>query len=220
MTQALYPIWDLLQRLSHWCYPVLILFSWWTAENARMDWHAVSGYCLLMLVLWRIYWGFKGSHYAQFKHFVPSPRTVIDYVRGATGPYLGHNPLGALSVLVLLSLLLVQSVSGLFNTDDLFLEGPLVVFVTDATVAWASAIHEWSWLLLQGFIVLHLLAIAFHQFYKGERLIQNMLFGRWLVRESDVVSSSTLRGLIALVVVVALVVGIGLLIPEPEPTLW
>lgn len=214
----MYPTWDLLQRLVHWCFPVLITFAWWSAENGQMQWHAYSGYALLVLVLWRIVWGFVGSDHAKFKQFVVGIPSVISYLKGARTDRFGHNPLGGWSVMTMLSLLLVQTVSGLFNTDELLLQGPLTVFASDGLIEIASEVHETSWLAIQALVALHIVVVCYHQWVKKDGLITQMGFGSRLTR----VPSRRPRlglGLLALVCVAASVVAIGLVLPEPEP-LW
>src|SRR5690349_24353754 len=101
-------VWDLPTRLVHWLLVLLVPFSWWTAESGRLEWHRWSGYGLLGLVLFRVYWGFFGSSTARFSRFVRGPRAIVAYLRGRLPASVGHNPLGALSVLALLGLLIAQ----------------------------------------------------------------------------------------------------------------
>src|SRR5690349_12806244 len=105
---ALIRVWDIPTRLTHWLIVVLVGLSWWTAETGRLEWHRWSGYALLGLVIFRIYWGFVGSSTARFSSFVRGPRAIAGYLQGRWVATAGHNPLGALSVVALLVLLLVQ----------------------------------------------------------------------------------------------------------------
>ena len=74
--------------------------SWWTGETGRLEWHRWSGYLLLGLIVFRIYWGFFGSSTARFAAFLRGPRAIVDLPARHAGSVLpGHNPLGALSVL-------------------------------------------------------------------------------------------------------------------------
>ena len=124
-------VWDLPTRLVHWLVVLGVALSWWTGETGRLEWHRWSGYGLLGLVAFRIYWGFFGSSTARFRQFLRGPRTVIGYLRGAWPPAPGHNPLGALSVLALLALLATQIVLGLFAVDvDGIESGPLSLYVS------------------------------------------------------------------------------------------
>ena len=68
-------IWDLPIRLFHWLLLAGIILSFVTVKigGNAMSWHALSGYCVLSLIIFRIIWGFVGSYHARFIHFVPSP---------------------------------------------------------------------------------------------------------------------------------------------------
>src|SRR5688572_14073380 len=110
-------VWDVPVRVGHWLMVLAVGTSWWTAETGRMDWHRYAGYSMLALVSFRIYWGFFGSSTARFSQFVRGPRTIVSYLKGRWVAMPGHNPLGALSVVVLLALLLTQVALGLFAVD-------------------------------------------------------------------------------------------------------
>ena len=82
MTETRHPrprvrVWDVPVRLVHWLIVLSVAAAWWTAETGRMEWHQYSGYALLGLVSFRIYWGFFGSSTARFSQFVRGPRTIV-----------------------------------------------------------------------------------------------------------------------------------------------
>ena len=157
------PIWDLPTRLFHWVLAGLVGFSWWTAETHRDDLHIWSGVAVLTLLIFRILWGFVGSSTARFANFVRGPRAVFGYLRGEWKG-IGHNPLGAISVIVLLGLLIVQVCLGLISSDDDGLvEGPLAPLVSSATSEWAVDLHETLFNVLLALIALHLAAILFYR---------------------------------------------------------
>ncbi|MEY3865369.1 MAG: hypothetical protein RL234_860 [Pseudomonadota bacterium] len=104
-----------------------------------MQWHAYCGYIALALVLFRIIWGFLGSWHSRFANFIPTPKRLIAYLRGGMGDSLGHNPLGALSVIALLLAVLIQASTGLFADDDIFFQGPFAKYVSNATVAFLTS---------------------------------------------------------------------------------
>src|SRR5215203_1124433 len=54
-------VWDVPVRLFHWLIVAAIAVSWWSAENRLMNVHRYSGYTLLGLLVFRIYWGIVGS---------------------------------------------------------------------------------------------------------------------------------------------------------------
>lgn len=171
-------VWDGPLRLFHWSLPVLIAFSWWCAESGNLEWHRWSGYTILTLVLFRLVWGFVGSDTARFSQFVRGFRSIGAHLRGAAGPTLGHNPLGALSVVAMLALLLAQTMLGLFAVDiDGIESGPLAVFVSFEQGRIAAEAHHLVFNTLLVLIALHLLAIAFYALVKRENLVGPMITG-------------------------------------------
>ena len=172
------PVWDRPVRVVHWLVALLIPVSWYTAENDIMDWHYRSGIAILGLVLFRLIWGVIGSSTARFVGFVKGPRGVADYLRGRSGHVLGHNPLGALSVVGLLGMLSLQVGLGLFASDEDGLNsGPLSHLVSQETAEAAKDWHELGWKVLLVLIVLHVAAILFYLAVKRRNLVRPMITG-------------------------------------------
>ncbi len=181
-----YRVWDLPLRLFHWSLVVLIAVSIYTGENGgfkEMDYHMLSGYAILTLVLFRITWGFIGTRHARFSDFV-RPTAVIAYTQALFGrgqiseSAPGHNPLGALSIIAILMTLLVQVGTGLFANDDIFLKGPLTHLVEDDVSDDLTTVHYYASRVLYALIGLHLAAVLFYQFVRRESLLVPMLTGR------------------------------------------
>jgi cytochrome b len=180
-------IWDLPVRLTHWSFAFLVPAMWWTAENSQWALHKRFGVTLLGLLVFRLLWGFLGTRTARFASFVKGPQAVIAYLRGNAGAAaakVGHNPLGALSVLALLGVMLVQVSTGLFAGDPY--DGatgplnPLVgVMTADAITEW----HEWFYWVVIGMVALHLAAIAFYAGVRQNDLVGPMISGSKLIRE-------------------------------------
>ncbi len=173
-------VWDLPTRLFHWLLAVLVVVAWVTAGE-QMNIHRYSGYGIIGLLVFRLYWGVFGSSTARFSGFVRGPGAVLTYVRNwRTAPLVaGHNPLGAFSVLLMLGLLIVQVGLGLFAIDVNGLEsGPLAQHITYEAGRRASELHDLNFRFLQAAIVLHLLAIAAYLFGKRRNLITRMITGR------------------------------------------
>lgn len=182
MTKHLTPVWDLPIRLTHWLFAGCVALSWWTAEQRLMDWHRYSGYTMLGLLVFRIYWGIAGSSTARFARFVRGPRAVLDHLRltrEQRARVVGHAPVGSWSVVALLLAMVVQVTLGLFATDVDGLEsGPLSHLVSfDGGRALASA-HELSFNVLIALVALHVVAIGFHLLYDRNDLVTAMLSGR------------------------------------------
>lgn len=175
-------LWDGPVRIVHWLLVILIAFSWWSSED-HLNWHRWSGYAIIGLVLFRIYWGFAGGGAARFASFVKGPKAIAAYAAKigrrdvATTP--GHNPLGAISVLALLAVLLVQVGTGLFVVDiDAFEGGPLSDRVSYDTGRALAEIHELSFRALQALVVLHVGAVLFYAIWKRTNLIGPMITGQ------------------------------------------
>jgi cytochrome b len=175
-------LWDLPTRLTHWGLVALVALSWFTAETDRMVLHRLSGYAVLGLVMFRILWGLVGSSSARFASFVKGPRRTWAYLRtlGRRAPseVLGHNPIGAWSVLAMLLFLAVQAGLGLFAVDVDGLEsGPLSHLVSFEDGRIYAERHEQVFNVLLVLIGLHIVAVAFYLLYKRDNLIGPMVTG-------------------------------------------
>ena len=186
-------VWDFPTRLFHWLLVVSIAFQYISAEilDDAMQWHFYVGYFVLGLILFRFIWGFVGHFYSRFSAFLSSPMATVRYLKGDDSQvYLTHNPAGAWSVVVLLTLVSTQAISGLFITDDIFLDGPYHSAVSSDTADIANWIHHNMINALWVFIAIHLVAVAVYQI-KGHGLIQAMFHGKKLDRQSKVSSEKT-----------------------------
>jgi cytochrome b len=173
-------VWDLPTRLFHWSLVVLVGLSWWSAETHRYDLHFWFGYAVLFLLLFRILWGFVGSSTARFANFVRGPAALFTYFRNRfRWTVAGHTPLGALSVLALLVMLVVIVGTGLVALDeDGLTGGPLAHLVSLATSDWATELHEELFDFLLILIGLHIAAILLYRLALGLNLLGPMITGK------------------------------------------
>ena len=173
------PVWDRPVRIVHWLIVLLVPFSWWAAEEGLMEWHFRSGLTIMGLVIFRLIWGVIGSSTARFSSFVRGPRAIADYICGRRARVLGHNPLGALSVIALIALLSVQVGLGLFSTDEDGLHpGPLSHLVEVETSETLTERHEAMFDILLVFIALHVAAVLFYLLVKRRNLVTPMVTGK------------------------------------------
>lgn len=177
MPNSAKPLWDMPTRIFHWLIVCCLPLAWWSAEEQRFDLHQWTGYTVLVLVSSRIVWGFVGSRHSRFTDFVVGPASVSAYVRGQGSGSAGHNPLGGWSVLALLLLLLMQAVSGLFNSDDILFSGPLYYWADSDVRDAMGVVHDVVFNALLALVGLHLIAILYHQLKLKEKLLQAMLHG-------------------------------------------
>jgi len=182
-------LWDLPVRLVHWSFVIGIGLLWWSAENHRMDLHFKVGLVMLGLVMFRLLWGLVGSSTARFASFVKGPAAIRAYLAGqkagTAAHVVGHNPLGALSVIALIGVLVLQIGLGLFAQDtDAVNSGPLNFLVSYDLAVEISEIHEAVFNVILGLAGLHIAAILYYRFIRHDNLVSPMLTGRRVFAEA------------------------------------
>ncbi len=211
-------LWDLPTRVFHWLLAACVIGAFVTQKvgGNAMTWHGRIGLAVLGLLVFRIVWGFAGSTYARFFHFVRGPAAIMAYVKGQWRG-VGHNPLGALSVLALLTVLSVLAATGLFANDDIAFEGPLYALVGADLSSRLTGIHKFMEPFLIFLVLAHIGAIVYYVRVKKDNLVQPMVTG-W--KDTDAGESAKGGGPIAFIV--ALVIAVvtvwaasGALLPPP-----
>lgn len=183
-TRVTTTVWDLPVRIFHWVLVLLVVSQIITATigGNAMEYHALGGFAILTLVLFRILWGFAGGTHARFSDFLRGPAVVARYagmlIKGTAESHRGHNPLGGWSVVLMLGSLLLQAVTGLFANDDVMMEGPLAKHVSGDASSLFTVIHDINAGILLTLITLHILAVLFYLFRRKQDLIGPMFTGR------------------------------------------
>ena len=180
-------VWDIHTRLFHWLLVLSVaycLISGLSDSMDLMEWHMVSGQLVLGLLVFRVLTGIFGRDYGHFSHLRPSISEAKAYIRRrrqqqAVNSY-GHNPLGKWSVIVMLVVLLVQTLSGLLTTDDMFFEGPWVYMAGEQLAAIGTLMHDVNWKVVAAVIALHIGAILYYRIKLNENLVGAMITGHKL----------------------------------------
>ncbi|HTR07127.1 MAG TPA: cytochrome b/b6 domain-containing protein [Paraburkholderia sp.] len=176
------PVWDLPTRLFHWLTVVLVAAAYVTQRMNWMQSHVRIGETLLALLLFRMLWGCFGSETARFSRFVASPRKALMHLRHLLrrepDTQVGHNAAGGWMVLLLLALLLVETLTGLYDNNDIADEGPLSEIVPAKIANAIADMHAYVWDVLAAAVVLHICAIAVYALVKGHNLLGPMVSGR------------------------------------------
>jgi cytochrome b len=215
-------VWDLPVRITHWLLVVCVAGCWAThyAGVEWFEWHRRLGYGALVLVAFRVVWGFVGTRHARFANFLRGPRAIVAYLRSGRET-TGHNPLGALGVVALLGLLGSQAATGLFANDEIMNAGPFYGWIAPETSNRLTSLHRANsdWLLAM--IALHVLAVGWYSLVRRRALLRAMLTGRKderLVPVAEAISGSRLP--LALVIVAALAGALALGVSAaPEATI-
>ncbi len=185
-------VWDIPTRLFHWALVMTVITGLYLGEFrefSTIELHFYAGYATAALLAFRILWGFTGSKPSRIRALFPSPKRFFKYTatlrkRHPSG-IAGHNPLGALSVLAMITALLFQVITGLFSEDDgLFSEGPLAGYAGGSTVLTMTSLHHTGSRVIMALIGIHILAILFYLLWKRENLIKPMLTGIKLIRRN------------------------------------
>jgi cytochrome b len=232
-------VWDLPLRLFHWLLVLSIAASWYTADQSNKgefieigekffgyaQIHFWVGYWTLGLIIFRVIWGFVGPRHARFSSFIKGPSAVLAYLRSTRSPGyvppVGHNPLGAWSVVVLLAVISAQVFTGLFLVDntEIYL-APYNPAVEAATASKFKAFHVINFDVLLWLVGLHILAVLFYVVVKKQNLIAAMITGRkpaQVVPGDEAIAGSQLLKALVVIAIAALAVWLVLEMAPPLP---
>ncbi len=180
-TKSLVLVWDLPTRVFHWTLVICVLgaFSSIMLFDNYSSWHPKFGIMVLVLVSFRIIWGFFGPFYARFSQFVKLPWNIWKYFlkNKKNKNSAGHNPLGGLSVLFMIGVLGFQAVSGLFITDNILIQGAFYPYVQESISSVFMLIHRKNKWIIIGIIAMHLMAIFFYSYIQNRKIITPMISG-------------------------------------------
>lgn len=163
-------VWDAPVRVFHWLMVLSFLGAYLTSESERWRLvHVSLGYTLGGLVAFRIVWGWMGTRYARFSSFVRGPAAVLRYVRSLFGKtpehHVGHNPAGAVAIVVLLlsSMALVGTGWAIYN---------------DVGGDWLEEVHEVAGNLMLLVVLVHVAGVVLASRLHRENLVRAMWTGK------------------------------------------
>lgn len=181
-------VWDLNVRIFHWSLTSFFVLAY-LLGNEWPALHSHAGYTVILLILFRLLWGFWGSRYARFSQFLPSTRNLLRYLKQlATGNavhFMGHNPAGSAMTVTLLTSITITVISGimLFAMEG---QGPLagtaVMYWNDRLVVDAHHFFSDFTLVL---VFVHVAGVLFTGILKRENLLLSMITGRKTRRDSS-----------------------------------
>lgn len=185
-------VWDMPTRVFHWLMVLSFSGAYLSAESERWRLvHVTLGYTLGGLVAFRIVWGIVGTSYARFSSFVRGPAAVKRYVifmfdavcvtffprsqsvhrqiksivANDSGHYPGHNPAGALAILLLLLLSFGVTLTGWAVYNNL-------------GGRWAENLHELAANGMLLVVMLHIAGVAVASWLHRENLVRAMFDGK------------------------------------------
>ncbi|MCL2714085.1 MAG: cytochrome b/b6 domain-containing protein [Alphaproteobacteria bacterium] len=211
--------WDLPTRMAKWLLVILVGLAFISHRYGDITqvWHQWNGIAILVVILFRLFWGVVGGSTARFTGFLSGPRAMITYasclVRRKPQHFLGHNPLGGWMVIALLVAVAVQALYGLFTTDDNggMASGPLVDRVSEATASTASVWHQNIATVVLILVGLHVAANLLYSLFGRDNLITAMITGRKpeldYVDCEEATAGSVIRALLCLFAAAVVVLG-------------
>lgn len=157
-------VWDLPLRLFHWTLVVAIVVAFLSSEedSALNAWHVLSGWTAAVLIVFRLVWGFIGGEHSRFSDFIRPSRIahhISGLLRGERELSLGHNPLGAVAVVILLALTAVTIWTGAFGGEA------------------AKELHEVTAWVLLAMVAVHVIAVIAMSILERENLARAMVTG-------------------------------------------
>ncbi len=211
-------VWDIPTRLFHWGFAVSIIGAFISGERGAMQAHEYFGLAAFGLLLFRLIWGLIGYETARLKHLLTPPRALLAYIKNVAkrrldAPVNGHNPLGGLAVIALLSVMGVMAVTGLWTGDDILYEAPLTAAGMVPQLAQPMAVwHERLHPLVPLLVLIHIAAIAAHRLWLGEKLVSRMIAGGVAAKKPS--PAQTALGLILLALCLGGALSLSLLTPD------
>jgi cytochrome b len=163
-------VWDAPVRVFHWLLVLSFFGAFVTAESEywRLV-HVTLGYTVGGLVVFRLLWGLVGTRYARFARFVRGPAAVGRYLgallRGRPEHHVGHNPAGALAIVLLLLLSVATVATGWAIYNDI-------------GGHWLEELHEGAANFMLGVVGVHVAGVALASWLHRENLVRAMLNGK------------------------------------------
>lgn len=194
--------WDPVVKLTHWTVVAAVLANGLITEAGSAP-HLWVGYTLAATLVLRLIWGVIGPPEARFSAFPPSPGRALAHIReivaGRRTQHASHNPLGALMVYAIWTVLAVIAVTGVLMVSaprgqERAAVAPVAAVAMldrdgdeseeageggeERAEGPLTEIHEAAVNLLYGLIVLHIAGVVFETRRNGRRVILAMLPGR------------------------------------------
>lgn len=164
-------LWDPLIRLCHWYLAGIFVANYWVNETGE-DWHEWLGYIAVAWLCIRFVWGFIGKDAALWSDFFPTYSRlkyhIHSLVQGKAYHRMGHSPLGALVMIMMMLLILVLGISGFMMEEIDYFWGE----------DWLQNLHSWCADGLLLLVTIHICAALFESYRLNENLPLSMITGK------------------------------------------
>ena len=200
-------IWDVPTRLFHWTLASSFAIAWLTSEGDQwLAIHVFTGYLMLGLVAFRVFWGFAGSHFSRFASFWFGPKEAFGYLKqvakGHAPRHVGHNPTGSLAIYILLALSVVVGLTGIVTLGGDEQQGMAAAWLSFAQAKLLKDLHEIGAIAMLLVVAGHITGVVVESVLHKENLARAMVTG---FKQADASTPHTkAHRLIAIVMVLAM----------------
>lgn len=171
MSATTIKIWDPVIRIFHWSIAAIFIANYFVNE-AGDDWHQWLGYIAVCWLTIRFIWGFVGKGAARWADFFPTRTRLSAHLsallKGQQYHRLGHSPLGALVMILMMLCILSLGISGFMMQEIDYFWG----------VDWIENLHGWIANTLMALVALHIFAALFESYRLNENLPLSMITGK------------------------------------------
>lgn len=212
-------VWQLPVRFYHWLnfLSVLVLavtgyiigsplaiksgseasFGYWFGTVRFL--HFLAAFIFFFNFLFRIYWGFVGNHYADWKNFIPYRKDQwkeiidvlkVDILQLKVQPLksIGHNALAGLTYFLTFLAFLFQSITGfgMYSAMSNSFLPKLFAWVVPL-MGGDFAVRQWHHMMMWFFIIfaiVHVYLVFYHDYVEGRGVTSSMV-GGWKFIEKE-----------------------------------
>ena len=162
--------------------------------------HFAAAYIFVFNFLFRIYWGFVGNKYAQWRNFIPTSRRYFDEIRKVIQIDIflkrrtehlsvGHNALAGFMYFIVFIVSGIMAVTGFGLLSDMSSWWfPKLFAWVPAFMGGDFAVRDWHHALMWFFVlftIVHVYLVFYHDYVEGRGEISSM-GGGWKFIEEEV----------------------------------
>lgn len=204
-------IWSLPTRVFHGLFALLILVAFLTDDDKLLHYHAVVGYAILILLAFRLVWGYLGPKYSKFKDFPLGFDKVKAFMLcffNSEQKYIGHNPPASYVMLGMFIMVFIVIATGALTFGIQEGKG-IFSFLNDSffkKMELFEELHEFFANLLIVLIVLHVGGVLSDKLLHGKQeTLQSIFTGYKITQEKSSITLSLFQKFIAFIFFVALI---------------
>jgi len=205
-------IWSIPTRVFHWLFASTILLAFLTAqEDYLLNYHAIIGYVILIILIFRIVWGLIGPKYSKFKDFPLSIEKAKDFTKNIFDTkqvYIGHNPMASFVIVAMLITTLIVILTGILTLG--IQEGKGVLsFLNNSyfkSMELLKNIHEFFSNLFLTLIVIHLFGVLSDKILHSKHGILKSIFSGYKnTKKNESIKLNNFQKIFSLIMIVLLI---------------